>query len=322
MASDIVTDRPRGTVTPAVRVSGAARRDKQGRPDAVGAAEATEATESAESAGPLASLDGTAVPAATAAASAPAAEPVATEPPAAPPRRSWIVRAVLAVVGSLVDDLTTFFSRPVRLVREKHLRAIPGTIASVTLIALFAIIQHFRPAGIHFVNAVAGVHQGEPLWEVLLQLPLSMFAPAPMLPAWGAMLQVFVAFGISECWLGWRKMLAVAVLTSAVTSMAARLMVAISSHWSIGTPEIDNWQLDTGPSVGVVALLIYLALRLRTYWIVALTAVTMGGEAALLPNLAGREHLVAISLGVITYFLLDLWWPAWQRRRARSAGAS
>jgi hypothetical protein len=242
--------------------------------------------------------------------------------PAPPPRRNWLVGFLRAVVGSFVGDLTMFFSRPIQLVREKHLRAIPGTLASVTLIALFSIIQHFRPTGINFVNAVAGVHQGEPLWEVLVQLPLSMFAPAPMLPAWGAMLQVFIAFGISECWLGWKRMLAVAILTSAVTSMAARAMVAISTHLSIGTPEIDNWQLDTGPSVGVVALLIYLALRLRTYWIVALTAVSMGGEAALLPNLAGREHLVAISLGVITYFLLEVWWPAWKRRRARSRSAA
>ena len=58
-----------------------------------------------------------------------------------------------------------------------------------------------------------------------------------------------------------------------------------------------------------MALLVYLALRLRTYWIVAVTAVSMGGEAAVLPNLAGREHLVAISLGFLTYFLLDVWGP-------------
>ena len=76
---------------------------------------------------------------------------------------------------------------------------------------------------------VAGVHQAEPLWEVLLQLPLSMFAPAPMLPAWGAMLQVALAFGISECWLGWRRMVMIAVLTSAITSMAARVMVFVQT---------------------------------------------------------------------------------------------
>lgn len=306
MASDIVTDRPKASVA-------GGRAPAPG--DGVGQVD-----------GQVAGIDHVAVAgrvSASATASAPADGSASATPETATgpssSRRPWPVRFGRAVVGTFVTDLRIFFSRPVALLREKHLRAIPGTVASVTLIALFAIIQHFRPAGITFVNAVAGVHQGEPLWEVLLQLPLSMFAPAPMLPAWGAMTQVFVAFGISECWLGWRKMLAIAVLTSAVTSMAARIMVAVSSYWSIGTPEIDNWQLDTGPSVGVVALLIYLALRVRTYWIVALTAVSMGGEAALLPNLAGREHLVAISLGVITYFLLDVWWPAWQRRRSGSA---
>jgi hypothetical protein len=193
--------------------------------------------------------------------------------------------------------------------------AIPATLVCVALIGALWILEMIRPAGLAFVQHVAGVRQGEPLWEVLPQLPLSLFAPAPDLPAWGAMTQVLVAFGISECWLGWKKTLAIAMITSAVTSMAARVMVYASNWLHIGTPQIDNFQVDTGPSVAVVALLIYLALRLRTYWVVALTAVSMGGEAAILPNLAGREHLVAISLGIVTYFLLDRWWPAWERRR-------
>jgi hypothetical protein len=227
-------------------------------------------------------------------------------------------RAALTVARSIGRDFRTVFSRPIRLLRERKLMAIPGTVVCVAIIALFALLQHF-PGGLTLMLDVAGVHQAEPLWEVLLQLPLSMFAPAPMLPAWGAMLQVALAFGISECWLGWRRMIMIAVVTSAVTSMAARVMVFIQSTFSIGTPEIDNWQLDTGPSVAVVALLVYLALRLRTYWIVAVTAVSMGGEAAILPNLAGREHLVAISLGFLTYFVLDVWGPAWKRRRAGTA---
>ena len=33
-------------------------------------------------------------------------------------------------------------------------------------------------------------------------------------------------------------------------------------------------------------------------------------------TLLGREHLVAISLGFLTYFVLDVWGPAWRRRRA------
>jgi hypothetical protein len=236
-------------------------------------------------------------------------------------RGNPLVRAALVIARTFLNDMVVFFSVPVREIRTKKLMAIPGTLVCVGLIGLLWIIQSFRPGGLAFVQHIAGVRQGEPLWEVLLQLPLSMFAPAPMLPAWGAMTQVLVAFGISEAWLGWKKMVAIAMITSAVTSMAARVMVYASNWLHIGTPQIDNFQVDTGPSVAVVALLIYLALRLRTYWVVALTAVSMGGEAAILPNLAGREHLVAISLGIITYFLLDRWWPAWQRRRIRRATA-
>jgi hypothetical protein len=243
-------------------------------------------------------------------------------PPDVPSRRRGpLVRAGTAVSRSFVGDMAVFFSVPVRKARERRLLAIPATLLCVALIGVLWILEMIRPAGLAFVLHVAGVRQGEPLWELLPQLPLSLFAPAPDLPAWGAMTQVLVAFGIAECWLGWRKMLAIAMITSAVTSMAARVMVYASNWLHIGTPQIDNFQVDTGPSVSVVALLIYLALRLRTYWVVALTAVSMGGEAAILPNLAGREHLVAISLGIVTYFIVDRWWPAWQRRKIERSTA-
>jgi|GEM_PF-2973324 hypothetical protein len=239
--------------------------------------------------------------------------------PATGPHRNPLVRAAVAVARTFVHDMVVFFSVPVREVRTKKLMAIPATLVCVLTIGVLWILEMIRPGGLAFVIDIAGVRQGEPIWQLLPQLPLSLFAPAPDLPAWGAMAQVLIAFGIAECWLGWRKMIGIAMITSAVTSMAARLMVYASNWLHIGTPQIDNFQVDTGPSVAVVALLIYLALRLRTYWVVALTAVSMGGEAAILPNLAGREHLVAISLGIVTYFLLDRWWPAWRRRRIERA---
>lgn len=239
--------------------------------------------------------------------------------PLAEPRRNPVVGAAAIVARTFVRDMVVFFSVPVREVRTKRLMAIPATLICVATIGLLWILEMIRPTGLAFVLDIAGVRQGEPIWKLLPQLPLSLFAPAPDLPAWGAMAQVLIAFGIAECWLGWKKMIAIAMITSAVTSMAARGMVYASNWLHIGTPQIDNFQVDTGPSVAVVALLIYLALRLRTYWVVALTAVSMGGEAAILPNLAGREHLVAISLGIITYFLVDRWWPAWRRRRIERA---
>ena len=247
--------------------------------------------------------------------------PVVSLPPdpTIEPRRTPLVRAALAVGRTFARDMVVFFSVPVREVRTKRFMAIPATLVCVLTIGVLWILEMNRPGGLTFVIDIAGVRQGEPIWQLLPQLPLSLFAPAPDLPAWGAMTQVLIAFGIAECWLGWKRMIAIAMVTSAVTSMAARLMVYASNWLHIGTPQIDNFQVDTGPSVAVVALLIYLALRLRTYWVVALTAVSMGGEAAILPNLAGREHLVAISLGIITYFLLDRGWPVWKRRRIERA---
>lgn len=240
--------------------------------------------------------------------------------PDAPRRTSTPPARAAVVIGrTFARDMVVFFSVPVREVRGKKLMAIPATLVCVATIGVLWILELIRPQGLAFVLDVAGVRQGEPIWKLLPQLPLSLFAPAPDLPAWGAMTQVLIAFGIAECWLGWKRMIAIAMITSAVTSMAARVMVYASNWLHIGTPQIDNFQVDTGPSVAVVALLIYLALRLRTYWVVALTAVSMGGEAAILPNLAGREHLVAISLGIATYFLLDKWWPAWKRRRIERA---
>lgn len=87
-------------------------------------------------------------------------------------------RAALTVARSIGRDFRTVFSRPIRLLRERKLMAIPGTVVCVAFIALFALLQHF-PGGLTLMLDVAGVHQAEPLWEVLLQLPLSMFAPPP-----------------------------------------------------------------------------------------------------------------------------------------------
>ncbi|WP_194895500.1 hypothetical protein [Catenulispora pinisilvae] len=303
MANDTVTERTPGPAEPGPEPGGELGDsvDGSGRPGSP-----------ADSADPAGPAIGDPVGTTTA--------PADPDAPDVPERhRAPVIRFALAVGRTFARDMVVFFSVPVRELRTRKLMAIPCTLLCVLTIGILWILELNRPHGLAFVLDVAGVRQGEPIWKLLPQLPLSLFAPAPDLPAWGAMTQVLIAFGIAECWLGWKRMIMIAMITSAVTSMAARVMVYASNWLHIGTPQIDNFQVDTGPSVAVVSLLIYLALRLRTYWVVALTAVSMGGEAAILPNLAGREHLVAISLGIITYFLLDRWWPAWKRRRIQRA---
>jgi hypothetical protein len=191
---------------------------------------------------------------------------------------------------------------PWRQLRAEKLAAFPIAITCTALIGLFALIQH-TTAGWWVVEHVAGVYQALPLPLILLRLPLSMLAPAPDLPAWGAMLQVLVVFGLSEVHLGRLRTLVTAVCVNGLTTVSARIMVIVGLHLAIGTPQVDQYELDTGPSTVVVALSIYVALKCRAYLVLAITAVAMGGEAIALPNLAGREHLVALGLGVAAYLI-------------------
>lgn len=191
---------------------------------------------------------------------------------------------------------------PWRVLRAGKLTAFPIATSCTALIGAFALIQHTAP-GWWVVEHIAGVYQALPLPLILLRLPLSMLAPAPDLPAWGAMLQVLVVFALSEVHLGRVRTLITAVCVNGLTTVSARIMVIVGLHLAIGTPQVDQYELDTGPSTVVVALSIYVALKCRAYLILTITAAAMGGEALALPNLAGREHLVALALGVAAYLI-------------------
>ena len=208
--------------------------------------------------------------------------------------------------------------RPVFVeLRARGWRAIPFSIASALLITVFGLIQH-TSAGWWFVEHVAAVYQALPIWLIVLRLPLSMFAPAPDLPAWGAVAQVLVVFAVAEIQLGrWRTFL-VAVCTNALTTLSARLMWWIGSTLGVGTPQIDAYELDTGPSTVVVALSVYVLLRCRAYVLLSAIVLAMAGESVLLPNLAGNEHLVAVGLGLAAFLLGDRLPVALRERESRA----
>ena len=218
--------------------------------------------------------------------------------------RSGIGRASHVLAGVLVGEADRVL-RPVLVeLRARGPRAIPLALCSAALVAVFALLQHTDP-GWWLVEHVAAVYQALPLWLILLRLPLSMFAPAPDLPAWGAVAQVLVVFAVAEIQLGrWRTSL-VAVCTNALTTLSARLMWIAGAALGVGTPQIDAYELDTGPSTVVVALSVYVLLRCRAYILLAAIVLAMALETVLLPNLAGREHLVAVVLGLAAYLIGD-----------------
>jgi len=205
----------------------------------------------------------------------------------------------------LAGEVDRIFVRRVAVrLRERGPRAVPLALCSGAAVAVFALLQHTGP-GWWLVEHVAAVYQALPVWLILLRLPLSMFAPAPDLPAWGAVAQVLVVFGVAEIQLGrWRTLL-VAMCTNALTTLSARLMWWAGTALGVGTPQIDAYELDTGPSTVVVALSVYVLLRCRAYTLLAATVLAMALESAVLPDLAGREHLVAVGLGTAAFLLGD-----------------
>lgn len=213
-------------------------------------------------------------------------------------RQALIQRAV----SRLRAEAVAVFGPPWQAWRASGPMAFPLGIGAAAVVALFGLIQH-TDAGWWLIEHIAGVYQELPLHLLLLRLPLSMFAPAPDLPAWGATLQVLVVFGLAEVHLGRVRTLVTAVCVNALTTLSARIMVLIGLHLYIGTPQVDAYELDTGPSTVVVALCVYVALHCRAYLAMGAVVLAMTTEALTLPNLAGREHMVALALGALAFLI-------------------
>ena len=216
---------------------------------------------------------------------------------------TWSARTATAW-HAFAEECARVFGPPLRAVCARGPRSVSLALVCAGLVALFGLLQHTGP-GWWLVEHVAAVYQALPIWLIVLRLPLSMFAPAPDLPAWGAVAQVLVVFAVAEIQLGrWRTLL-VAVCANALTTLSARLMWVIGQTLGVGTPQIDAYELDTGPSTVVVALSVYVLLRARAWRLLALITLAMVLETLLAPNLAGREHLVALGLGAVAYLLGD-----------------
>ncbi|MGW1839806.1 hypothetical protein [Streptomyces sp. BBFR2] len=227
-----------------------------------------------------------------------------------PVRRGVVRRAVEAEWGPLW--------RAVRgPLAARGLRAIPFTLASVTLTLTLQIVQN-QPWGYGPVQAAGAPTAGTPLWLALLRTPLSLFVPALDLPVWGALAQVLVVFGIAEVTLGRWRTLAMAYLATLAGTLYARLGLRIGPGSPVGLPPGDAWVVDTGPSAAVVGLAVFVCWRLRARVTCALVVAAMAGEVVFIKNnLAGKEHLAAVAATLVVCLV----WEVAARRRAAEAGA-
>ncbi len=197
---------------------------------------------------------------------------------------AWLRRAAEREWGTPVRDVWR------ALVRDRW-RAVPLTLVSVALICLLRILVAAGDAAL--VDAVGGVKAALPWWQALARTPLSLFVPAIDLPMWGALAQVLVVFGICEITLGRVRTLVIAYAATLAGTLFARWALA---HEALGLAPRDAFTLDTGPSAAVVALAFCAAWHYRAWWTAAAVVAFASGEALLRPNLAGWEHLVALTV--------------------------
>ncbi|MFI0805991.1 hypothetical protein [Streptomyces echinatus] len=185
-----------------------------------------------------------------------------------------------------------------RLARRGPSGLLLAFVAAFGVILFHDIAQH--PAGEVWVRRLGGVQADLPLWLSLLRTPVSLYVPALDLPVWGGITQLFLAFALAELTLGRARTLAVAYAATLAGTFTARLMVATGPGlWGFGLPPEAGHVLDTGPSAAVVGLFTYLAVIRRAPVLFTLTGGSMVWESVAVPNLAGREHLIAVGTAIV-----------------------
>lgn len=203
----------------------------------------------------------------------------------------------------------SFGRRVIALARARGVAGFSLTIAMSGALVVLWVLDRTLP-GRHLVDDCCVVRASEPLHVELARLIGSIFAPAPHLPLWGAVLQVVVVVGLAELLLGWRWVLAVGLACHVAATLAARGMFAVGPHHLgvFALPLSVATERDTGPSALTVGLAGWLVVRerLRSLTVVYVIGVA---TATLLSatSLAGIEHLVAAGVGM----LLGLAGRAW-----------
>ncbi|MCZ4610991.1 hypothetical protein O3S80_45995 [Streptomyces sp. Lzd4kr] len=199
---------------------------------------------------------------------------------------------------------------------ERRWRAAPMTVGVVCLTGITQVVQN-RSWGYRIVQDVGAVRAEDPLWLALLRTPLSLFVPALDLPVWGALAQVLIAFGIAEMCLGRWRTLVVAYVATLAGTLYARVAIAIGPDSPFGLPASDARVVDTGPSAAVVGLAMFLGWRFGAYVTAGAVIAAMVAEVALKPNLAGKEHLAAVTAVLVLCAV-----SAVRQRRSRARAGS
>ncbi|MBG6136255.1 hypothetical protein [Longispora fulva] len=163
-------------------------------------------------------------------------------------------------------------------------------------LAVVVLALAFRTHGLRGWVFAAAVPRASDPWAVLaMKLPLSMFAPAQMLPFAFAVVQVAVVFGAAQVLLGWRATVAVAFAGHVLATVSARAWIAMEDP--IGLDGHFRHFPDAGPSAAVICLIGYVAWSRGMTWLAVTLVVYDAVEIAVFNGLSQREHLVGLAAG-------------------------
>jgi hypothetical protein len=217
--------------------------------------------------------------------------------------RSTVLRVPLFLWRTLVHEFRSIIVAPVRelLVHRRWAGLSLAVVACLGVIVLHAI--HLTDWGHDFVRVVGGVQADLPLPIALLRTPVSLYVPALNLPVWAGLTQLFIAFALAQLTLGWKRTLLISYVTTLAGTMSARFMIWLGPDHPLGLDRHEGSVLDTGPSAAVVGLFSYIAVVKRAPVLFSLTSLSMIIESIAVPNLAGREHLIAIGAAMVLGFV-------------------
>jgi len=207
---------------------------------------------------------------------------------------SWHpIRRTRLLVGGEIDRVLISHLRGGRVWR--------GCAIALTAAAGCAVMQWASIGHRALVEHLSAIREYQPLVVVMGRLPLSLVAPTNHLPLWGAVAQVLVVFWLAQLNLGLGRTLALIVLFHTTATLAGRFMIDLGPHaWlHLGVAHSVAFVRDTGPSAAVVGLCVYLGCAVRAPILAGLVAATMIGELVWKPDLAGREHVVAMVVALL-----------------------
>lgn len=200
-------------------------------------------------------------------------------------------------LGTLHAEVTQLANLVHRRWRRDGVRGFPLTIAATVTVSLLAVLDHVH-ASQGVLRACCGERADLSPWLAVARLPGSLFAPSPLLPAWGSILQVVVVTALAEAAVGRLKAGVVALAGHSLATLGAHVFLWLGPTAPLGLNDTWRRALDTGPSAATLALAAYLAVVVSTPILgSALTALTVIASLTM-PGLAGTEHLVALTVGL------------------------